>query len=342
MAPLLPNSNSDGTKPYPHTNGVKLKKYTTLCDEHGLVRVYPNEPSWVPDLNHAVDHLTDSPAFTSPDAPKRPWHSACGFRAPGQDPSTQEGPQAGFVNKTWRLLVTWWYSSTTKSQRDLQNLVEVIGDPDFKKEELIGLNVASELKKMDKAPSLVPGGEWKQGVVKVSLPAPKNKVLEKDAPVLEVSVWHRSLISVMIETFTSKSFRDVHLTPFAMFHKRPDKPTVRVVTEVYNSDAVIKEHQRIQKAHNMAGGMMECVVACFMMWSDSTHLAQFGTASLWPAYAAFGNISKYIRGKATSFCMNDVAYFPSVRTPLLCYVFFSDILPAHRQGLGRLQGPLWT
>jgi hypothetical protein len=234
--------------------------------------------------------------------------------------------------------VTWWYSSTTKSQRDLQSLVNVIEDPDFKKEELSGLNVAQELKKMDKLPSLVPGGDWKESVVKVSLPAPKTKVRE------EVTVWHCCLVSIMIEIFTGKAFQDIHLTPYAMYQKQDGKPDIRVVTEVYNTDAAIKEHQRIQKAHNKAGGVMECVVACFMMWSDSTHLAQFGTALLWPVYAAFGNISKYICGKATSFCMNDAAYFPYVSASLILIAMLltTYMTSANQQGLGGLQGPFWS
>jgi hypothetical protein len=240
--------------------------------------------------------------------------------------------------------VTWWYSSTTKSQRDLQSLVNVIEDPDFKKEELSGLNVAQELKKMDKLPSLVPGGDWKESVVKVSLPAPKTKVREADAPVMEVTVWHCCLVSIMIEIFTGKAFQDIHLTPYAMYQKQDGKPDIRVVTEVYNTDAAIKEHQRIQKAHNKAGGVMECVVACFMMWSDSTHLAQFGTALLWPVYAAFGNISKYICGKATSFCMNDAAYFPYVSASLILIAMLltTYMTSANQQGLGGLQGPFWS
>ncbi|KAJ7325436.1 hypothetical protein DFH08DRAFT_926310 [Mycena albidolilacea] len=37
-----------------------------------------------------------------------------------------------------------------------------------------------------------------------------------------------------------------------------------------------------------------------MLWSDSTHLANFGTVSLWPLYTFFGNLSKYMRAKPTS------------------------------------------
>jgi len=38
----------------------------------------------------------------------------------------------------------------------------------------------------------------------------------------------------------------------------------------------------------------EKVVAALMFWSDTTHLATFGTARMWPIYMLFGNLSKYI------------------------------------------------
>jgi hypothetical protein len=49
-----------------------------------------------------------------------------------------------------------------------------------------------------------------------------------------------------------------------------------------------------------------------MFWSDLTHLANFGTAKLWPIYMLFGNLSKYIRVKPNAGAEHHVAYIPSV------------------------------
>jgi hypothetical protein len=57
---------------------------------------------------------------------------------------------------------------------------------------------------------------------------------------------------------------------------------------------------------------LETIIAAYMFWSDSTHLANFGTASLWPLYTFFGNLSKYTRAKPTSNSGYHQAYFPSV------------------------------
>jgi len=49
-----------------------------------------------------------------------------------------------------------------------------------------------------------------------------------------------------------------------------------------------------------------------MIWSDSTHLTSFGTASLWPVYLYFGNQSKYTRAKPSEFAAHHLAYIPKV------------------------------
>ena len=54
----------------------------------------------------------------------------------------------------------------------------------------------------------------------------------------------------------------------------------RVYSELYNSDMYIEEHECIRSAHGKSAH--ETVIAAVMLWSDSTQLANFGTASLWP------------------------------------------------------------
>jgi hypothetical protein len=49
-----------------------------------------------------------------------------------------------------------------------------------------------------------------------------------------------------------------------------------------------------------------------MFWSDSTQLASFGDASLWPLYMFMGNESKYRRCKPSQHLCSHVAYFKKV------------------------------
>ena len=53
-------------------------------------------------------------------------------------------------------------------------------------------------------------------------------------------------------------------------------------------------------------------MAALMFWSDSTHLANFGTAKLWPIYMFLGNLSKYTRSHPTAHACHHLAYIPSL------------------------------
>jgi hypothetical protein len=134
---------------------------------------------------------------------------------------------------------------------------------------------------------------------------------------LEVpNVHHRSLVETITSAFKDESAKLFHLTPFHLFWKpTADSVPERVITELYNSDAFYAEHEKLMKRPPEPGPHLETVIAAMMLWSDSTHLANFGDASLWPIYLLFGNQSKYSRAKPTNFAAHHVAYLPSVCFP---------------------------
>ncbi|KAI0349974.1 hypothetical protein OH77DRAFT_1499288 [Trametes cingulata] len=92
------------------------------------------------------------------------------------------------------------------------------------------------------------------------------------------------------------------------------EPGIRVYSEIYDSDALLADDEEIQQRAREAEDAedVEYIVVPILLWSDSTHLANFGTASLWPAYAYFGSQSKYTRGKPTAFAAHHIAYIPSL------------------------------
>ena len=53
-----------------------------------------------------------------------------------------------------------------------------------------------------------------------------------------------------------------------------------------------------------------------MLWSNSTHLTNFGSVSIWLLHLYFGNVSKYFQGKPGSGASHHIAYIPSVSTYL--------------------------
>ena len=76
--------------------------------------------------------------------------------------------------------------------------------------------------------------------------------------------------------------------------------------------AVPDDSTQASAGHGVAP-TIENVIAAIMLWSDSTHLASFGSASLWPIYLFFGNQSKYERCRPTSHASHHIAYLPEVR-----------------------------
>lgn len=81
---------------------------------------------------------------------------------------------------------------------------------------------------------------------------------------------------------------------------------------MYNSDAMIEEHIHLSTRPRQQHQDMEVVVVGIQFWSDSTHVADFGTQSLWPGYMAFGNQCKYTRGDPKTQSIHHIAYLPKV------------------------------
>ena len=95
---------------------------------------------------------------------------------------------------------------------------------------------------------------------------------------------------------------------------QPDKmrSPEHVFTEAYTGDFLLQEHGKMKNSPLVTGCNLETVVATIMLWSDSTHLASFRNAALWPIYLFVGNQSKYACAKPSSFAAHHLAYIPKV------------------------------
>ncbi|GJE96476.1 hypothetical protein PsYK624_126730 [Phanerochaete sordida] len=89
----------------------------------------------------------------------------------------------------------------------------------------------------------------------------------------------------------------------------------RLYSETYNANYLLAEDAKIrQMPRNPADEGLDieyCVAPC-AVWSDSTHLANFGTAALWPIYLYPGSLSKYVRSRPSSFAAQHVCYIPEL------------------------------
>ena len=185
-----------------------------------------------------------------------------------------------------------------------------------------------ELDRLDKHmddPPLSAHDGWLEGSVKIRLPATRKKFkTEEKAPQFEVGgIHYRRLTQVIVSAFQEPLAKKFHFFPFKMFWcASPNSPPERVITEVYNSDTFLEEHEKLKSQPREPGCNLGMAIAAILVYSDSTHLTNFGTASLWPIYIYFGNLSKYIHGMPTSFAAHHLAYMPSV-------CFYSELNSPH-------------
>ncbi|KAK0447141.1 hypothetical protein EV421DRAFT_1706835 [Armillaria borealis] len=130
---------------------------------------------------------------------------------------------------------------------------------------------------------------------------------EADAPVIEVEgVWHRSLTEVITSAFQDPSASEYHLKGFKeMWQPSEESPAERIYGEVYTSPVYLEMEEKPQ-------GPLENVVVPVMVYSDSTHLTNFGDVSLWPGYFFIGLLSKYISAMPDAHAAHHFVYMPEL------------------------------
>ncbi|KAI0666052.1 hypothetical protein C8Q78DRAFT_985227 [Trametes maxima] len=235
----------------------------------------------------------------------------------------------------------WFYNSQagTKSAGGLDHLVkDVLLAPDFLPEDLQGFSAKTELRRMSNhanGPHDFPAEDgWCKASVEIPLPKAKVKHdSEAYAPIFTVeNIVYRPLLASIKAAYEDAVAERFHFVPFKLFsldHDLPSPPQPeRLYSEAYNTDTLLRLQGAIQEKamHDREPGdspSMEYVVAPIGIYSDSTHLANFGTASLWPICFWVLSLTKYIRATPTSFAAHHLAYIPSL--PNLIRRAYEDI-----------------
>jgi hypothetical protein len=208
--------------------------------------------------------------------------------------------------------------SNKKTVRELDRLAnDVLGSREFKLEDLTGFNARQannclDLSEKDDLDDPFSHDGWIESSVQISIPTGSKDSSGCGANFTVPGLHHRSLLSVMKAAIADTTACYFHFSPFKRIWKPSYGPEERCFDEAYTSDSWIDSHNELQKQPNEPGCKLEKVILGLMFWSDSTHLASFGTASVWPLYMYFANLSKYFRGKPNSAAAHHVAYIPSV------------------------------
>ncbi len=290
-------------------------------NEMGLYQCYKEWPTIDPTMGGGLDEVSDASTFTS--------HADRLTNIP-------EGSTDlfyPFLNVTIFRLFAWFYQSTSKSLSDVTSLVRtVLWAPDFDPEHLTdNFDAAKEIKVLDtigKQQNHLPfslSDGWHETSVTIKLPQTGvEHTSEESAPEFEVTgVYHRNLLDVIVSTFQSTAFLDFHLKGFKeMWDPGNGDQPERVYGEVYSSDIYLGMEDKISPTPDPNG--LETIIAPCMLYSDSMHLTNFGTAALWPIYLLFGLLSKYVRARPTSGASHHLVYMPTVRLEFFCWINKAD------------------
>lgn len=288
--------------------------FRSEVNHFGILREYLHRPSYDPDASLSPEDLanypTEPPASAvlnlNPITPPPPWP---------------------FLNMSTYHLMNWFHTGgSQKSEGEVTRLAkEVIGAADFNTEDLAGFSASRENKRLDKARTTPSNGapffddDWREVSVEIDIPVPV-----KGSPPQKYQVpglHHRSIVEVIKATFGAVTALPFHLTPFKRIHVNSAGKKTRLYDEVYTSESFEVAHNDLQKKSNEPGCTLEKVIAGLMFWSDSTHLTNFGTASVWPLYMYYANQSKYVRAKPSSGACHHIAFIPYVSGSLFCAIY---------------------
>jgi hypothetical protein len=324
-APVVPAAPAVSVAPLPPPTVIQnivrhiQETFRTGRNRFNLLREYPYRPTHDPDSTVPFEDLIDCPSSEPTSVPTRMEDI--------REEVDSQAPPWPFANMSIYRLMEWATTgSSRKSEQEVNRLVnDVIGAADFRAADLDGFNARRQYKQFDLSENannneLFTGDGWRETPVHISIPTGERDPTGVGQQFTVPNLHHRSLLYVMKAALKDATARYFHFSPFKRFWQTPSGDEVRCFDEIYTSDAFLDANKKLQEETNEPGCKLEKVVLGLMFWSDSTHLANFGTAKAWPLYLYFANLSKYFRGKPTFGAAHHVAYIPSVS---LCAVHVS-------------------
>jgi hypothetical protein len=311
-----PSPTQDGRTEDPISSIDRLHKITNK-NSFGVFREYSAVSSHNP-------RDPDAFADTQPTLPV-PCSVGSGLMAVSSAESGDD-PLAGSKNISTDLLLAWMTKGLGNTPAGMNDLVHnIIRHPKFNPSELQGFNAVTAIRQFEREQfsKLKAGDGWKEGSVSIRVPCTGVRQEESKAPEFIVEgILYREVAEVITaELEDPDAFDNIHVTPYKeWWNPGPGKDSdpVRIYSEIYNSDAMLDADAKMRDDPSVTSGPekdLEAFVVSALLYSDSTHLASFGTASLWPIYLFLGNVSKYTRSNPTSYSAHHIAYIPTVRRP---------------------------
>jgi hypothetical protein len=288
-------------------------RFQTEPNSSRLFKIFPIRPTFEPRSDLGI---VDAPMLVQGSLPSSPLTNII----PPTD-ITCENLFSAFSSPTTGLLPCWHFSGSTVKTKEETNRLWRYKDPAFNPSEELAFSLDHEcnhIKKYlsdDSNPFQLQHG-WIQSSFNFPLVKEGIKYASETDPTIPFiqieNDIHRSITDIMKSIFTDSVFSTFHMTPFEQFWTTVDGRNVQVYSEAYMSPRMLDAREEINSLPRDPEDNYECIIAPLMIWSEATHLANFGDALLWPVYLFFGNQSKYIRGKPSLAACHHVAYIPLV------------------------------
>jgi len=207
-----------------------------------------------------------------------------------------------------------------KSQLSFQNLLKIVGHPDFCPEDVTrqlwpridsqlsgeGCEISGDGNGWEDVEW--GGGHWIKMSNKINVPFHKRMLHPGQKEFSTGILHHRKLTSVIREKIT-QSFIHLYLEPYELFWQPSDAAElVRVHGELYTSEAFLKAHRELQDSPREPGCNLPRVILGLMFTSNSTQHTAFSNTQLWPVYLVIGNQSKDQRSKPSCHPFEHIAY----------------------------------
>lgn len=281
--------------------------YRTALNAFSVYREYATgPPDHDPDTNTSVDDLLVNGDVRERDATLQ---------------TPEDNPYIPYPNQSSYLLGDWfWSNGNLKPRADLTRLVGTLQDPGFVNSDLLKTNWdKADAQLGDSGPDNIfkASDGWRRASATIKVPIgaglnPKDFVVD--------GLLFRLIEEVIDVRFTKPRASRLHMMPYTEYYCLPDEPDAApeyVYGEAYSSLEFDSMHATLRDCPPADCTLPRAAAAC-MLWSDSTHLAEFGTALLWPVYLMFANELKYECVKQSSQACHHIAYIPKV-----CHILFN-------------------
>jgi hypothetical protein len=301
------------------------QSFSTQPDQFGIIRTY----RWHPHFSSKTPDDVFNRFLLPTPKDKQPFIIATATKStPVLDIPSIIAP---WKNVT-QVYLHWLQLNGSKFKTNLewQKIIEFLRSPYFKLDDLpttdwgyfireietvIALSpVSSTGDQSEKSDIWEPPSGWKSEIVEIKLDWGSQH------HTFQVPNFQRRCLTEWIQSLLENHpcSQAAHYTPYTAWFQPPpmpsntDPPKMRIYRELFEGQEWEDLHSQIVNLPPIEGCQRPRGIASIILYSDSTHPAQFGNATMWPVYGASGNWPMHLRTQSNLRGWEPVAFFQEV------------------------------